>query len=259
MTAGEIMARVAVNQDRAESARSAFVYRQNIAIRLRDSHGKLVREEISDFQAIPDVQHTRKELVRFAGRYRKGNSMVSYDKSGDNQEDGFRYEADTHLAHNLRDDLINDAKSRDGVSNGLFPLTASEQRKYRFTLKGEEMYQGAAAYRIAFEPNKDEDEACWKGETLVSKADFEPMVVTTKLAPAIPFLVRTALGTNLQGLGFSVQYRKFEDGVWFPVSYGTEFRVHVLFIYSRGITISMVNSDFRRADVKTSIEFDATQ
>jgi hypothetical protein len=254
------MARVAINQDRAESARSAFVYRQNIAVRVRDSHGRLVREEISDYQVTPDEQTTRKDLVHFAGRYRKGSSMAPYDKAvEDEQWDGFRDEADAHLSKNLRDDLTGDEKSKDGVTPGLFPLTAKEQLKYHFVLKGEELYQGTAAYRIAFEPKKNEDEACWKGEALISKADFEPLVVTTKLAPVIPFLVRTALGANLQGLGFSVQYRKFEEGVWFPVTYGTEFRVRALFIYSRHITISMVNSDFRRADVKSSVEFDTVQ
>ena len=57
----------------------------------------------------------------------------------------------------------------------------------------------------------------------------------------------------------TVEYRKFDEGVWFPVSYGTEFRFHVLFFYSRQIAVSMVNSDFRRADVKSSVEFETTQ
>lgn len=258
-SADEIMAKVAVNQDRAERARADFVYRQNIVVRLRDTHGKLVREEISDYQVIPDEQRTHKELIKFAGRYRRGGAMLSYGKSGEGLEGGFRYEADGHMAKNLREGLINDRKSKDGVSAELFPLTAREQRKYHFILKGEETYQGTGVYRIAFEPNKSDDETCWKGEALISQADFEPLVVTTRLAPAIPFLVRTALGTNVQGLGFSVQYRKFADGVWFPLSYGTEFWVRALFLYSRQITISMVNSDFRRADVKTSVEFDTLQ
>jgi hypothetical protein len=260
VSADEIMARVAVNQDLAQHARATFIYRQNIAIRLRDTHGKLLREEISDYHVTPDADRTRKELVNFKGRYWKSGSMVSYDKSGEGQDEGFRNEADGDLASDLREDLTGDAKSKDGLALELFPLTAKEQHKYRFVVKGEERYQGTEVYRIAFEPNRGAGDAtCWKGEALVSKSDYEPLLITTKLAFKIPFLVRTALDTNLQGLGFSVQYRKFDDGVWFPVSYGTEFRVHVLFVYSRLVTVSMVNSDFRRADVKSSVEFDTVQ
>jgi hypothetical protein len=262
MTADEIMARVAVNQDRAEAARAAFVYRQNVIIRVRDSHGKLVREEISDYQATPEESSTHKELVHFTGRYRQGKSMVQYNASGDDTQDGFRDQADAHMSKNLRDGLISDKKSKDGVSSDLFPLTAKQQRKYRFISKGEETYRGEAVYRIAFEPNKssnDGDDTCWKGEALISKADFQALHVSTKLAPVIPFWVRTALGTNVPGLGFSLDYQKFAEGVWFPVSYGTEFRVRALFVYSRQISISMTNSDFRRAEVKSQVAFDPVQ
>jgi hypothetical protein len=81
-------------------------------------------------------------------------------------------------------------------------------------------------------------------------------VVTTKMARGIPFWVRTTLGTNLQGLGFTVQYQKFDGNVWFPVSYGTEFKVRAVFVFARNISVSLVNSDFRRADVQTSVQFD---
>ena len=258
-SADEIMAQVAINQDRGQHERSAFVYRQNIVIRLRDSHNKLLREEVSDYQVMPAEERTNKELVSFTGRYHKGKEMVSYGKD-EKLNDGGLSEADAQLARELRDDLISDKKSKDGLSPELFPLTAKEQLKYRFTLKGEETYQGTSVYRIAFEPKpKMENDSAWKGEALISKAEFQPMLVTTKLAHGIPLLVRTALGTNFQGLGFSVEYRKFDDGVWFPVSYGTEFRFKVLFFYSRQITVSMANSDFRRADVKSSVEFETTQ
>jgi hypothetical protein len=257
-SADDIMARVAMNQDRAERARASFVYRQNIVVRLRDSGNKLVREEISDYQVMPDAQATRKELAKFSGRYARKGSMVSYNESGQGHEDGFRNEADADLAHSMGQNLVGDKKSKDGVGHDLFPLTARELPKYRFTLKGEEKYQGTAVYRIGFEPNEYvNNDRPWKGEALVSKADFAPLLVSTKLAHNLPLLVRTALGTNLPGLGFTVQYRKFDDGVWFPVSYGTEFRIRALFVYSRHVSISMVNSDFRHADVKSTVAFDS--
>jgi len=67
--------------------------------------------------------------------------------------------------------------------------------------------------------------------------------------------VKVLLGTNIKSLGFAVAYQKFADGVWFPVSYGGEFEVRAVFFYKRTISVSLVNSDFRRADVTTNIAF----
>jgi hypothetical protein len=64
--------------------------------------------------------------------------------------------------------------------------------------------------------------------------------------------VRTLLGTNLPGLGFSVTYDREPDGVWFPVSFGTEFRMRVLFFIARDISMSLSNAHFEKthADVR---------
>ena len=80
-----------------------------------------------------------------------------------------------------------------------------------------------------------------------------------QLAHKIPLLVRTALGTNLHGLGFSVRYQKFDDGLWLPVSYGTEFRLRALFFYNRSIVVSLQNTGFQRANVSSRIEFAEVQ
>ena len=263
-TADEIMARVAENQDRAVRARAEFVYRQNVAVRLRNTQNRLVREEISDFLVTPQEGRTHRDLAQFSGRYEHEGAMVSYPKSGYEGEGGFRGEADGHLAKNMCKELTGSEKSRDGLDPELFPLTARQQRYYRFQSKGKETYRGTPVYRVAFLPKKrgnitDSDDAIWKGEALVSTSDFEPLTISTSLAHGVPFWVKTALGTNLGGLGFSVSYQKFEDGVWFPVSYGTEFHVRVLYIYSRKVAISMTNSDFRRADVQSSVEFGPVQ
>jgi hypothetical protein len=68
----------------------------------------------------------------------------------------------------------------------------------------------------------------------------------------IPLAVRTLLGTNLPGLGFSVTYDREPDGVWFPVSFGTEFRMRVLFFIARDISMSLANTHFEKthADVR---------
>ena len=63
-------------------------------------------------------------------------------------------------------------------------------------------------------------------------------------------------GTNIHGAGFSVRYEKFDQGMWFPVSFGAEFRVRALFFYHRTVTISLANSGFQKAHVESKIAFD---
>jgi hypothetical protein len=80
--------------------------------------------------------------------------------------------------------------------------------------------------------------------------------VTTYVAHGIPFIVKAALGTNVQQAGFKVTYRKFEPGLWFPVTYGGEFKVRALFLYVRRVGISMQNSGFQRARVESTVKFE---
>ena len=42
---------------------------------------------------------------------------------------------------------------------------------------------------------------------------INPLLITTELARKVPLLIRTMLGTNLHGLGFSVPYQKFDEGL----------------------------------------------
>jgi hypothetical protein len=73
------------------------------------------------------------------------------------------------------------------------------------------------------------------------------------LSRNIPLAVRALLGTNTPGLGFTVAYAPQPDGVWFPVSFGTEFKVHVLFFFSREILIDAENRDFEKTHVNAKI------
>lgn len=256
--ASEIMARVAANQDRSEQLRGRYVYRQNTAIRVRDNHNGLTREEMTVYEMFPTAEGVGRKESSFTGKYREGKAMLPYSKSGEPMGEGFRNEADAQLCKNLRDDLTANKNGKDGLAPKLFPLTSPEQAHYIFELKGESVVKGIPVYRIAFRPKKsgNDDDRMWAGEVLVSREEGEPVQVSTKLARGIPLVVRTALGTNLRGLGFTVTYRKFEDGVWFPVSYGTEFDLRVVFIYSRKIAVSLTNTDFKRASADSSIIFD---
>lgn len=257
-SAADIMARVAANQERAERLRSAFVYEQSVQVRMHRGNGKLAREERSEFTVTPTSDGTRKELTRFAGKYESKGRMVAYDKPRHHYKD---IDIDGGLASELADACTNEKHSRDGVAADLFPLTGKAQSRYVFRLEGNQQYRGRDVYAIAFQPapgkNWTEDEndgTPWAGEVLVDAREFEPVLITTHLARGIPFVIRTLLGTNLKSLGFKIAYDRF-DGAWFPVSYGGEFELRVVFFYKRRISLSMTNRGFRRADVESRIVF----
>jgi len=101
----------------------------------------------------------------------------------------------------------------------------------------------------------DDDSTCWAGEALIDPKEYQPVLVTTWLAKSIPMAVQILLGTNIKHLGFKVAYQKFDEGLWFPVTYGGEFYVRGLFLYKRTIAMSVVNSGFQKADVSSVVSF----
>ena len=143
------------------------------------------------------------------------------------------------MVNSISEDMTNDKNSRDGLARDLFPLTGDEQKKYDFQLKGVETYKGRRVLRITFKPKPHPtgDTGSWKGEALIDAEEYQPVLVNSSLAFGIPMAVRILLGTNIRGLGFSVSYQKFADGVWFPVSYGGEFEVRAVFFYKRTISV----------------------
>lgn len=253
----DIMARLAVNQDRAASLRSAFVYDQELRMRFLRGDGRIAREEIRRYRVTPTEKGTVKQLVGCEGRYEKGGTLIPYAEPGFKHKD---VDIDGELIEELAKDLADDARARDGIAANLFPLTSSEQRKYRFVLKGTREYRGRTVYEIAFEPKResgDEEQGTpWAGTILVDADDYQPALVSSRLAKGIPFAVRTLLGTNLKGLGFQLRYERFDTELWFPVSYGAEFEVKALFFYKRRIAFSMSNRGFQRARVDASISYE---
>jgi len=97
----------------------------------------------------------------------------------------------------------------------------------------------------------DQLKPVYHGET-GEEAGAQPVRVFTKMSGHIPLLVRT-MWFDLPGLGFNVVYKRLEDGVWFPSSFGTEFRMHVgpMFFTNRDISISLKNSGFEHTHVET--------
>jgi hypothetical protein len=250
-----IMMRVAVNQQLARDARANYLYRQEQTIRMRRPSGKIAREQHAEYTMAPGKQGVEKTLAKFEGKYQYKGKYVTYDKPGYVYKD---LDIDGDLIRDMADDMMNDGKSQDGIGHDLFPLTAEEQKKYDFRLVGKEEYRRRAVYRVAFHPKRGSGGDCcedWKGEALIDAEEYQPVMVETELAEKIPGWVKVIFGTDIKGLGFSVSYQKFGDGVWFPVSYGGEFEVRGLFFYKRNISVAMQNKDFRKTDVKSTLVY----
>jgi hypothetical protein len=234
------------------------VYHQKVRVRSLDTKGKVREEETSEYTALPGPQGTKKELVSVSGRYLQKGKYITYEEA--KRESGV-LSATLGSLREFRDELTNDSKSRDGLNHELFPLTSEEQANYTFELKGEETVQHMRAYRVAFHPKPkhefeiDTSEGPWMGEALISTDEFQPIEVVTKLAHQVPLAVKVLLGTNIHGLGFNVRYQKVDGGAWFPVSYGTEFSLRVLFGWARTVTMSLDNSGFQKVDVSSTVSF----
>ena len=240
------MARVAANQAKSVEARKLYVYRQEELVALHKGNGKLACQEKREYAVTPGPDGIVKRETKSEV---KGDGTCSVTFESDSK----RYESEG----------IASGHSADGIPRDLFPLTAGEQRLYSYKIEGTEKYHDRNAYRVSFQPNhqrdKDGDEGYWKGETLIDAEEFQPVLVTTDLTAKIPLAVRILLGTNVHGVGFTVSYRRMPDGIWFPASFGGEFEVRALFLMKRSIAINVTNSDFRRADVASSVAFDTVK
>ncbi len=268
LDAAAVMTNAAANMERAVDARRQYVYDQKVRAKLIRSDGKLSREEKRAYSAAPGESRTEKKLVSLEGAYRdsKSGKMVAYDQPRVKHKG---MDIDAELIDDLIGSLVDSKKSRDGIPASLFPLRAADLPGYRFHLVETIELGGRPTHRIAFEPVRksfcvaigdDQEGACegkqaWKGEALIDAEDQLPAGIQTQLAFKMPWAVKAFLGTNLRQSGFSVSYERVAPGVWFPRSYGTEFRLDVLFGYKRVITLSMDSANFQRTSAESTIEF----
>jgi hypothetical protein len=158
---------------------------------------------------------------------------------------------DRDLVENIRKNLIHD-KSKDGINARLFPLTSKNQADYSFRMIGREHLNNRDVFHITFRPKKKDDFG-WSGDAYIDTTAYQPVLVTTAMARKIPFAVRTLLGTNLPGLGFTVTYAPQPDGVWFPVTFSTEFKIHVLYFFHRQMFLNAENREFEKTHVTSRI------
>lgn len=263
LTADAIMARVAANQDRVEAERVRYVYVQHARVVSRK--GKTVMcEEVTDYRVTPLGDTSQRELMKLDGHLLVKQRYVTYTSlpkklGGDAVQvgDGSASvslgdeDTDLDLVESMRSSFTDD-KSKDGISKHLFPLTSKQQQGYLFTLRGRERVNGREVFHIVFKP-KDKEDFDWKGDVFIDAEAFEPVVVRTDLAHKVPMAVRGLLGTNVPGLGFSVVYAPQPDGVWLPVSFGTEFKIKVLFFFNREIIIDAQNREFQKTHVDSKI------
>ena len=249
LTADVIMARVAANQDSSEALRKEYVYLQHThVVTHKPEGGRLQREETADYDVTPTPDGTEKKLKRITVRFWKNGKYETFESDHDTDGEGI----DGSLVKSFRDDLLDD-KSKDGLAKDLFPLTSEQQKDYNFTLLGQEVQEGRSVYHIGFRP-KDKNDITWAGEAYIDVAEFQPVRVFTKLSRRIPFAVRTLLGTDVPGIGFNVVYKRQADGVWFPSTFGTEFRLHAVFFTNRDISVSCENSGFQRTHVESKMK-----
>lgn len=291
-SAESVMARVGENQDRAEAERAHYVYVQHAKMVSR--HGNSVKcEEVTEYRMTPSSDGSVEQLLKVDGRYLKDHNYVTYtkllprdeDKPKDSGKETGKAEnkeqhtkakedppkkdkdpafdpnseetIDRDIVENIRWSLIHD-KSKDGISAHLFPLTTKDQADYAFRMIGRERMNGRDVFHLAFRPKKKDDFG-WSGDAYVDTAAYQPVLITTGMSRKIPFAVRTLLGTNLPGLGFTVTYAPQTDGVWFPVTFSTEFKIHVLFFFNREIILDAQNRDFEKTHVSSRIVGEATE
>lgn len=263
LTAQDIMARVAANQDAAEAERSHYIYVQYAHVISRKGKTTMC-EETTDSRVTPSGSGSQQQLLTLDGRLLRKHRYIAYtalptknnDAAPKSEHEDFGGDMDRDIVENMRKNLTN-SKTKDGLGKGLFPLTSDIQQHYQFRMLGREQKNGRDVYHLTFRP-KDKDDYSWKGDAYIDTVAYQPVLVRTAMSRKIPFAVRTLLGTSLPGLGFTVVYAPQPDGVWFPISFGTEFKLHVLFFLNREIVINAENRDFVKTHVTSQIVGAAT-
>ena len=228
------MARVAANQDQSEELQKQTCAKSTFMSLLASPGGKVMREETADYEIAPMGTETQKQLKVLTGRY--WHKAKYEDFNGEPVPAAESWDAD--YIRDLRMCLTEE--SRCTVAAHLFPLTAAEQNKYEFRFIGQDLPRGRAVYHIGFVP-KNKNIFDWAGEAFIDTADFQPVRVFTRLSRRVPFFVRS-MGWNVSGIGYELDYKRQEDGHWFPTSYGTEYGLRLFFHINRSVTVSMDSS-----------------
>jgi hypothetical protein len=242
-----IMRRVSENVDRGNAARAAWVYDQDIFVRLKRANGKLAREESRQYTVAPTEKGAKRKLLKVEGKILEGKKETAYDKAGYRRKDA---DIDGALVDTFAREILWRRDSVGPMAYG-FPLESKNLARYDFKYEGEERYRDYDVYKISFRQRDD----AWEGEALIERNEFQPVLVTSAWTGKVPAAVTIGLGTNVKQIGAKITYKRFDKDVWFPVETGGEMKLRVLFLYARTIAFSAKNAGFRKADVQSSVEF----
>jgi hypothetical protein len=252
VTAADIMKRVAENQTKAQDARAKYVFDMNVFVRLKRGNGKLAREESRDYVVAPSARKASRKLVKVEGRILDGKQESTYSEAGYRTKD---MDLDGAITDSFAREVMW-RKNQFGPMLDWFPMTAEHQNYYGFKLEGEEQYRGYNVYKIAFDGHGEEDD-CWKGEALIEKTEFQPVLITSHWTCKIPKAATILLGITVKDIGAKITYQRFDKDVWFPVTCGGEMKLRLFFGYARTIAFSAKNTGFRKAEVDSSVDFDS--
>jgi hypothetical protein len=103
----------------ATESRRQDVYQQKVTAAMSHSNGQLVRREIHEFNAVPQMDSTDKQRTSFSGLYRQGKTPVSYT-APDAADKGDK--GDLEEIRQLVQDLVNAKNTRDGPHPNTLPL-----------------------------------------------------------------------------------------------------------------------------------------
>jgi hypothetical protein len=245
--ANEIMRRVAGNVGRAQAARAMWLYDQDVFVRLQRSHGKLAREESREYTVAPTEKGEGRKLDKVEGKILQGKKEISYTEAGYREKD---VDIDGAIVDSFAREILW-RPDNVGLMEYANPLEAANLDKYDFKLEGEERYREYDVYRITFRSKQD----FWQGEALIERNEFQPVLLTSAWTGKVPAAVKAGLGTNVTYVGEKIAWKRFDKDVWFPVQCGGEMHLRVLFFYARTIAFRATNRDFRKTDVRSSVEY----
>jgi len=134
---GEIMRRVSENFDRAQAARAAWVYDQDIFVRLKRANGKLAREESRQYTVAPTEKGAERKLVRVEGKILEGKKEVAYTEAGYRQKNA---DIDGGLVDTFAREILW-RPDHLGMMEYRIPLESKNLEKYDFKFEGEERYR----------------------------------------------------------------------------------------------------------------------
>ena len=248
------MAKVAANQDRSEQARKQYVYRQHIHVVTRKTNGKLMREETTDYQMVPQADKTHRQLEKLTGKYWDKHKYIEF--SGEPCPRHGQPRCRPGQGHARRPDRTEVERRIRAEPVSVFDEEAARLHASSWLVvrRSKDTMPTASALR---RPTRAEYD--WAGEAYIDAADFEPIYVYTKLSRKLPFAVQNACwAPTFRASDTACVTKSSRAECGFRRLTAPSLRLHVLFFLNREMMVSLDNKDFQQTHVETKITADAT-